>query len=68
MTRLDQLAESLLKASHSIEFVLSDLQAGNKLANALESVLLLQLIEEAAKLRNRITAVASAINEECCGE
>lgn len=55
--------EQLQKAKDCAAFVVSDLQAGLKTANALEALVLLQLISKAAALYGDVSQLLSAITE-----
>ena len=56
--------EDLLKATHSIGFAVGDLQAALRQANAVQAILILDAIEQAAALKLRIERLASAVKEE----
>lgn len=56
--------EALTKASHSAGFALGDLRSALAGATAVESLVLLPLIEQAAQLKQRIDALLNAINQE----
>ena len=53
--------EDLTKATHSMMFAVGSLQDALKRANAVEALLLLELIEAAAKVQQRIESLAAAI-------
>lgn len=53
--------EEILKASHSIGFTVADLQAALKRANAVEAIVLLELIDAAVTVQRRIQALAEAV-------
>lgn len=52
--------ESLIKAGHSAEFLRRDLQDALHHATAVEGLLILQMIEQAAKLERDISALFEA--------
>jgi len=53
--------EDLLKAEQSAGFVVGDLQSALARANAVEALILLELIASAAKLQSRIESLAVAV-------
>ena len=53
--------EDLTKATHSMMFAVGSLQDALKRANAVEALLLLELIVAAAKVQQRIESFAAAI-------
>jgi hypothetical protein len=53
--------EDLTKATHSMMFAVGNLQDALQRANAVEALLILDMIETAATLQQRIEAVAAAI-------
>jgi hypothetical protein len=53
--------EELTKATHSMIFAVSSLQESLKDSTAVESLVLLDLIETAVKLQKRIESFADAI-------
>jgi hypothetical protein len=55
--------EDLFNAYQSAGFVLSDLRSALGQANAVEALVLLELIEAAASLQNRIESLGNAVNE-----
>mgnify|MGYP000691620702 CR=1 FL=1 len=55
--------EDLQKAKDGAAFVVSDLQASLKTANALEAIVLLQLISKAAALYGDVSQLLAAVNE-----
>jgi hypothetical protein len=55
--------EDLLKAEQSAGFVVGDLQSSLARANAVEALILLELIASAAKLQSRIESLAAAVKE-----
>jgi hypothetical protein len=55
--------EDLFKDYQSAGFVLSDLRSALGQANAVEALVLLELIEAAASLQNRIESLGNAVNE-----
>jgi len=55
------LNEDLTKATHSMMFAVGSLQDALKRANAVEALLLLELIEAAAKVQQRIESLAAAV-------
>ena len=57
------MMEDLLKAEQSAGFVVGDLQSALARANAVESLILLELLEAAASLHGRIAALAAAVKE-----
>jgi hypothetical protein len=56
--------EDLTKATHSMMFAVGSLQDALKRANAVEALLLLELIEAAAKGQQRIESLAAAIESK----
>lgn len=58
-----QTLEHLQKAKDGAAFVVSDLQASLKTANALEAIVLLQLISKAAALYGDVSQLLAAVNE-----
>jgi hypothetical protein len=56
--------EALTKASHSASFVLGDLRSALATATAVEALVLLPLIEQAAQLQQRIAALLTAVSNE----
>jgi hypothetical protein len=57
-------SESLLKATHSAAFVVSDLRTALSKATPVEALVLLPLIEQAAHLQQRIEALRAAVEEQ----
>ena len=55
--------ENLTKANDSADFLREELQAAHRNADAVESIVIMGLIEQAATLANRITELRGAI--EC---
>jgi hypothetical protein len=55
--------EDLLKAEQSAGFAVGDLQSALSHANAVEALVLLELIEAAASLQNRIESLGNAVKE-----
>lgn len=53
--------EDLTKATHAMIFAVGDLQQALKKANAVEALILLDLIESATKLQQRIESLAAAV-------
>lgn len=53
--------ENIIKASQSTDLALSDLQQALNTADAVEALLILSMIQDAAKLRNNINAMAAAM-------
>ena len=58
---VNQKKEAITKASHDIGFLLDDLQEAMSYANQIESIIILQLIEEAASLSFKINQFKSVI-------
>jgi hypothetical protein len=56
--------EDLTKATHSMMFAVGSLQDALKRANPVEALLLLELIETAAKVQQRIESLAAAIESK----
>ena len=56
--------EDLTKATHSMMFAVGSLQDALRRANAVESMVLLDLIEAAAKVQQRIESLAAAIERK----
>lgn len=56
-----QLKEELIKAAHSMMFTNSGLQYALNVADPVAGLVLLDLIESAAKLQQRIESLSSAI-------
>ena len=54
------LEENILKAIHSLDFAYDDLRDANSKATAIESLLLLDVIELVVKAKHRIEAIQSA--------
>ena len=57
-------AKRLESACHSARFLLSDLQLLLKSANAIEALLLLDVIEQAAKIEQRVKQIKEAVYAE----
>lgn len=55
--------EDLTKAGQSAGFVVGDLRSALARSNAVEALILLELIEAAAKLQGRIEGLAAAVIE-----
>jgi hypothetical protein len=55
------LNEDLTKATHSMMFAVGSLRDALKNASAVEALLILDAIETAAKLQQRIEAIAAAV-------
>ena len=55
--------EDLTKAFHSAGFLVRDLQAANAKADPVTHLLLLQLIEQAFRVRNECAAILQAVEE-----
>lgn len=55
--------EALQKVGHSLDFAVRDLQDALKHANAVEAIVILDLIERAAMLHTDAQALGSAINQ-----
>ena len=53
--------EHIIKAGHSIQFCISDLQAALSTSSELESIIILDLIENAAKLQTRLNHLEKAL-------
>jgi hypothetical protein len=56
-----RLIEQLEVASHGAQFAKRDLQGAMKQANAVESIVIMGLIEAAADLENRTLALLAAV-------
>lgn len=56
--------EDLTKATHSMMFAVGSLQDALKRANAVESLVLLDLIQEAVHVHQRIKLLLDAIESE----
>lgn len=56
--------EDLTKATHSMMFAVGSLQDALKRANPVEALLLLEVIEMAAKVQQRIESLAAAIESK----
>ncbi len=52
--------ESLLKVTHSLGFMISDLRAALSKANAVEALILMPMIEQTAQLETSIAAFLNA--------
>lgn len=63
MTPRNQLIEQLTQAEHSLSFAVGHLRDANKLARAVESLLILDAIRDAAEVANRVKAILSAVTE-----
>ena len=61
MSKTDILTEELTKTTHSMEFALRGLQAALNASNGIEGILILDMIETAAKLELRIKNMLDAI-------
>lgn len=55
------MQETLTKAHQSMQLVIGDLKVALAKANHLEAILLLDAMEQAAKLSQRISAIAYAV-------
>ena len=53
--------EHLIKATHSLEFLLNDLRAALSQATAIESIVILRQITKAVDLDNEIKQLLSAV-------
>ncbi len=60
MTSREEYLEHLEKAAASLEFLRSDLQAANAHGTAMESLLLLPMIRQAAELQQALEALRDA--------
>ena len=56
------MAEDILKAGHSMQFAVGNLQDALRKANAVEGLLLLDLIGTAVELQRKIEAMQSAVD------
>ena len=61
MPREELIEGELIKAVQNLETTLVFLRVALRFANGVESILILQLIEDAAKLNNRISHLRDAI-------
>lgn len=57
-------SENFLKATHSVGFLIGDLRAALAIATAVEALVLLPLIEQAAQLQQRIEALHAAVDQQ----
>ena len=55
-------AENITKAMHDSGFLIDSLQTALKTASATESIIILQLVEQATKLAQQISNLDMAIN------
>ena len=58
------MIEDLTNATHSAAFLVNQLQDALRVANAVEAILILDMIEAAAKLKWRVEMMLSAKEEE----
>lgn len=56
--------EAIAKAAQTADLLRSDVRDAHRKANAVESIVLLTLLADAAALLNRISALADAIESE----
>jgi len=61
----DALTEATTQAQHSIQFAVRDLRGTLANASALESIVLMQLIDKAAALNAELNAFATAREMDC---
>ena len=59
--REEIVEEQLIRTGHSLGFAVSGLQSALRHANAVEAIVLLQLIEDAAKLTARVNQLRGAM-------
>ena len=64
LRRSSAAAEDLTKATHSMMFAVGSLQDALKRANAVEALVLLDTIEAAVKVQQRIESLAAAIESK----
>jgi len=58
-----QMSEHLTKAEHDARFLINTLQDVLFYSNAVEALIVLRLIEQAATLQTRITEYVEALNQ-----
>ena len=56
--------EHIIKAKHSMEFCVSDLQGALSSSTELESIIIFDLLEKAAKLKNDLAHLERAMSDE----
>ena len=61
MTREEIVKEKLIKTDHSLGFAISALQEALQHSTHVESILILRLIEDAAKLNQRVNELRGAV-------
>jgi len=61
MTREEIIKEQLLRTDHSLGFAVRGLQEALHGSTAVEAIILLQLIEDAAKLTQRVNELRGAV-------
>ena len=58
-----QINESLVKADHSLQFAINDLRGGLPFMSPVESMIVLPLLEQIAKIDNVVTQLLAARND-----